>query len=113
MILSRISAPATRRSVLALALPLLATAVCAVNTVPAQAGIGIEIEIAPPAPRFERVPPPRAGWAWAPGYYRWEGRRHVWEPGHWEHDRPGHHWIAAHWVPGEHGHYRFEEGHWD
>ena len=32
----------------------------------------------PPAPVYEVVPAPRAGYVWAPGYYRWDGDRHVW-----------------------------------
>lgn len=103
----------TRRKVLGLALPLAAAAVCAVNALPAHAGL-IDIEIEPPhrPPPHERVPPPRHGFVWAPGYWRWEGHRHVWEPGHWERERHGHHWVPARWVQvGRH--YRFEEGHWD
>jgi hypothetical protein len=107
--ISRLSA--TRRSVLALALPLAAAAVCAVKALPVQAGI-LEIEIAPPEPRVVVEPPPRRGYVWARGYWRWEGRRHVWEEGHWEAERPGHHWVHSRWVPAGR-HYRFEEGHWD
>jgi hypothetical protein len=37
----------------------------------ATAQIGFGVTIAPPAPRYEPVPPPRAGWVWAPGYWNW------------------------------------------
>ena len=50
-----------------------------------QVAVGVRIGVAPPPPRFERVPPPRRGYVWAPGYWRWNasrpsscvGRRHL------------------------------------
>ena len=44
---------------------------------------------APPPPRHEAVPPARAGYVWAPGYWDWRGHRHVWVNGHWERARHG------------------------
>ena len=44
----------------------------------AQASLNVVIGVPPPAPVYEVVPAPRAGYVWAPGYYRWEGGRHVW-----------------------------------
>ena len=41
-------------------------------------GINVMIGTPPPAPVYEVVPAPRHGYVWAPGYYRWEGNRHVW-----------------------------------
>ena len=38
----------------------------------------VDIEVAPPPDRVERVPAPRQGYIWAPGYYRWDHGRHVW-----------------------------------
>ncbi|HWU75348.1 MAG TPA: hypothetical protein VN043_02495 [Rhodanobacter sp.] len=76
-------------------------------------GVGVGIGVAPPAPRYERAPPPRHGYVWAPGYWRWSGRahRHVWVGGHWEHNHPGHHYHPAHWVQRGH-HWRFQDGYW-
>lgn len=89
----------------------LATAVLFGAMSPAFSGVGIDIEIAPPAPRVVVVPPPRVGWVWAPGYWRWDGYHHVWMEGHWMRARPGYHWVAEHWVE-HHRHYRFVPGHW-
>lgn len=78
-----------------------------------QVAVGVQIGVAPPAPRFERVPPPRRGYVWAPGYWRWSARahRHVWVGGSWVVVRPGHHYRPAHWV--RHGHdWRFHPGYW-
>jgi OOP family OmpA-OmpF porin len=36
-----------------------------------------------PAPRYERIPPPRHGMAWHSGYWRWAGGAYVWSPGVW------------------------------
>jgi hypothetical protein len=94
-----------------LSLSLVATTLCLWTALPASAAL-IDIEIAPPAPRHEVLPPPRSGFVWAPGFWEWRGREHVWVAGHWERERRGHHWVPAHWD--EHnGHYRFMEGHWD
>jgi hypothetical protein len=94
------------------AVSVVATALCAWTAMPARAAL-IDIEIAPPAPRVEVVPPARVGFEWAPGYWNYVGRQHVWVAGHWEKARPGHHWVAARWVQHDGGHYRFEAGHWD
>ncbi|WP_432377347.1 YXWGXW repeat-containing protein [Duganella sp. P38] len=41
------------------------------------------ITVAPPPPRYERIPAPRAGYIWAPGYWDWRGNRHEWVGGSW------------------------------
>ena len=71
----------------------------------------VGVRVAPPPPRFERVPPPRMGYVWAPGYWRWAGGRHVWTGGYWVRSRPGYRYAPAHWVRNGHG-WRFREGHW-
>ena len=40
----------------------------------AQGNLNIQIGTAPPAPVYEVVPAPRAGYVWAPGYHRYEHR---------------------------------------
>lgn len=40
-------------------------------------GVDVRIGTPPPAPRYEVVPPPRHGYAWAPGYWAWNGHRHI------------------------------------
>jgi hypothetical protein len=77
-------------------------------------GVGVDIGVAPPPPRFERVPPPRAGYVWAPGYWRWDGRwhRHVWMPGRWVRVHPGYRYRPATWVRGPHGRWHFRAGGW-
>ena len=77
----------------------------------AQININIDLGVAPPAPRFEMVPAPRYGYAWAPGFWRWEGRRHVWEQGRWIETRPGSFWVADRWDARD-GRHHFEPGHW-
>jgi hypothetical protein len=75
------------------------------------AAVDINVDIAPPAPRVEVVPPPRAGYVWAPGYWEWRGHAHVWVPGYWMRERRGLHWVPAHWD--QRGpHWRFVRGHW-
>ena len=47
--------------------------------------------------RVEEVPPPRAGYVWAPGFWEWRGGRHVWVGGHWIGERRGYHWVPDRW----------------
>jgi len=104
-------APVTRLSRTPLVLSALAAAMLMGSMTPAFAAI-VDIQVAPPAPRVVEVPPPRAGYVWAPGYYRWDGHRHVWVDGRWLRERRGMHWIPEHWDE-RHGRYHFVPGHWD
>ena len=79
---------------------------------PASAGADIDIAIAPPAPKIIVAPPPRVGFVWAPGYWRWDGGQHVWVDGRWMRERHNFHWVPEHWDEGRHGHYHFVPGHW-
>lgn len=72
----------------------------------------VDIDIAPPAPREEVIPPPRHGYVWAPGYWSWSRHHHVWVGGRWVRERHGHVWVAAHWED-RHGRWHFEAGHWE
>lgn len=77
----------------------------------AEVSVSINLGMAPPAPRYELVPAPRAGYAWAPGFWQWEGQRHIWSQGHWIEERPGSYWVADRWEPKGGRHY-YEPGHW-
>jgi len=76
------------------------------------AGVNVDIDIAPPALRVETAPPPRAGYVWGPGYWRYEHGQHVWVRGHWLRERRGYHYVPETWVQ-EGPHWRFHPGHWD
>lgn len=82
-------------------------------TPPAEARtyVDLDINVPPPAPRYERVVV-RPGYVWAPGYYRWEGGRHVWVNGYYMRARPGWVWVPHHWVQGPRGGWHFVPGHW-
>jgi hypothetical protein len=82
----------------------------AVFTLPAAAQI--YVDIAPPAPRYEVVPAPRAGYVWAPGYWDYRGHRHVWVKGHFERERKGYYWHPNRWVQHD-GRWQLEKGRWD
>ena len=75
--------------------------------------VGVDyITVAPPPPRFERVPAPRPGFIWAPGYWEWRGNRHEWIGGSWIAERPGFVYSAPRWEQHD-GHWVREEAHWD
>lgn len=78
---------------------------------PAQAQVDIMVNVAPPAPRYEAVPPPRRGYVWAPGRWHWARGQYVWSPGHWIAERPGYRWEAGAWVRRGPGWY-YVPGHW-
>ncbi len=69
------------------------------------------VRSAPPAPRVEVAPPPRAGYVWVAGHWRWAHGGYVWEPGHWQVERVGYHWVPGHWAARGPG-WVWVEGHW-
>ena len=77
----------------------------------AQVNLGVVIGVAPPVAIVEPPPPPRVGFVWAPGFWRWDGHRHDWQAGHWEAEREGEDYIAPEWVEAPGG-WRFVPEHW-
>ena len=65
----------------------------------------------PRGARHEAVPGARRGYDWVPGYWDWNGRRHVWVSGHWERDRPGYAYQRPEWRRDAKGWY-LERGGW-
>ena len=63
----------------------------------AQAAAYVSVQIGPPPMRAEVVPPPRAGWVWAPGHYEWRSNAHFWVPGVWVRERPGYMYVPPRW----------------
>lgn len=82
----------------------------------ASLSVGLTVGVPPPAPVYEVVPAPRAGFVWAPGVYLWEGGRHVWHAGHWIEERRGYRYVAPRWdrvmVEGRE-HWAYHEGRWE
>jgi hypothetical protein len=77
-----------------------------------QARTDFSITIGPPPPVVEVVPPPRVGYVWAPGYWDWNGHRHVWHKGYYVHERRGYRWEPHRWVQ-DGDHWRMDRGHWN
>ena len=77
-----------------------------------QARVYVDVDIAPPAPQVEVIPAARVGYVWAPGYWNWQGHRHVWVRGHYIRGHHGHHWVADSWED-RNGRYHYSRGHWD
>lgn len=86
----------------------------AVATPAAQARgyVAVSVGVPPPPPRHERVVV-RAGYVWAPGYWRWETRRHAyaWRAGYWMRARPGMRWVAPRYIP-RGPRWQFRAGYW-
>jgi len=69
------------------------------------------VMVAPPPPRAERMPGPRAGQVWVPGHWRWTGRDYDWRGGTWVADRPDYAYAPGRWVQADGG-WRWVEGDW-
>lgn len=70
------------------------------------------VEAAPPADIVEvRTAAPFAGAVWIPGYWHWNGNRHMWVGGHWSAARAGMVWEPHHWQRTPHG-WRDVPGRW-
>ena len=72
----------------------------------------IIVEQAPPPIREERMPEPRRGYEWAPGYWAWRHGHHVWMEGRWMRERRGEHWVADRWIE-RNGRWVLVAGHWE
>lgn len=73
---------------------------------------GVGIGTPPPAPVVEYVPVAVPGRVWAPGFWAWNGHRHVWNSGSWERERAGYRHVAGHWEP-RGGRWHFEPSRWE
>ena len=78
----------------------------------AQAQYTAIVSVAPPAPQYEVVPDPRAGYVWDHGHYEWRGNRHVWVPGRWVAARNGHDFQERRWVQRGNGEWVLVGGGW-
>src|SRR5688572_15014145 len=87
-------------------------AAAAAMPLPTLAQASVELNFGPPPPRYEVVPAPRHGYVWAPGYWHWDGRRHVWRSGHYVAERPGYVYHAPRWVE-RNGRWYYAESRWD
>ena len=83
----------------------------AIAPLPAAAAVDVFVNIAPPAPRYEVVPPHREGYVWQPGYWDWRGDRHYWRKGHWVRERPGYYWHPSRWESVD-GRWVMRQGGW-
>jgi hypothetical protein len=65
----------------------------------------------PPPVIVETAPAPRVGYIWAPGYWSWNGYKHVWAEGRWEQVREGYQYASPAWHR-DGDKWRFQEGGW-
>ena len=79
---------------------------------PGMAAVNVVVQVAPPPPRVEHVPPPRYGYIWVPGHWDWRGHRHVWVRGKWLKERPGYRYQPYRWVE-RNGDWYLERERWD
>jgi hypothetical protein len=79
---------------------------------PAYAQVSVNINVGPPAPQYEVVPTIQPGYVWAPGYWGWNGERHVWVRGRAIVQREGYRWEPDRWEQRDRTYYR-TEGHWE
>lgn len=89
------------------------SAVAMVNTEAlAQVNVNIVIGNPPPPVRYEVIPAPRSGYIWAPGYWNWNGSRHVWNGGQWQRARTGYYYTQPQWRQSG-SEWRLDRGGWE
>lgn len=69
------------------------------------------VTVAPPPPRYERVPHARPGFVWSPGHWVWRGNRYDWVGGSWMAHRPGYVYQQPAWNH-RNGHWYMDQGRW-
>lgn len=79
---------------------------------PSVAAVDVYVNTAPPPPRVERVPAARRGYVWTPGYWNWQGKRHVWVKGSYVRERRGYTYRPHEWVERD-GRWQMQRGRWD
>jgi hypothetical protein len=74
----------------------------------------VVIEAQPPAP-IEEVRPaaPFEGAVWIPGYWQWNGVRHVWVAGRWSPQPRDYRWENHGWEKRRDGRWEHRPGHWE
>ena len=94
-------------------LALTALAATLATVAPALASAQVYVRVGPPRPIFERRGPlPGPGYAWHPGYHRWDGGRYVWVPGSYvTAPRPHAYWVQGSWIRTPRGYY-WRDGYW-
>jgi WXXGXW repeat (2 copies) len=59
-------------------------ALCSVPLWSSAQGVGVSVQVAPPAlPIYDQPPMPAAGYMWTPGYWAWGPAGYFWVPGTW------------------------------
>lgn len=91
---------------------LLAAALAAsLGAVVTPASAAVYVRVAPPPPRVEVVPAPRAGRTWVGGHWEWRNRQHQWVAGNWIRDRRGYLYSQPAWVE-DNGRWTMQRGSW-
>lgn len=68
------------------------------SAMPLLSNAAIYVDVAPPEPRHEIVPAPRAGYVWAPGHYVYRNGQYRWVPGHFVREVRGRYYHPGHWT---------------
>ena len=84
----------------------------AATPLPSMAAVEVYVHTAPPPPREERVPAARHGYVWTPGYWNWQGKKHVWVKGSYVRERRGYTYHPHEWVERD-GRWQLQRGRWD
>ena len=69
------------------------------------------IRIDPPAPRMEHHDA-REGYAWVPGAWHWQNKKHVWTEGHYVKERKGYRYEKDRWVMHDNNQWTMQRGGW-
>ncbi len=118
MLVGRIHLAISVLALVAGAVPAMAQSVQVITPAPVQAQPQVLIAPgAPPAPRYEAVPPPPSEQAhvmyWRPGHWMWDGASWAWSQGQYvERPAPQAIWEPGHWMQQPSGGYVWVDGRW-
>jgi opacity protein-like surface antigen len=71
----------------------------------------VYVRAAPPEPRVEVMPAPRANKTWVAGHYEYRNNRYRWIAGTWVQTRRGHVYHQPQWTESN-GRWSYQQGNW-
>jgi hypothetical protein len=71
----------------------------------------IDVNAAPPAPRYYAIPAERPNYVWVQGAWAWDGYQWIWHDGYWQPARAESVWVDGAWVQAG-PRWRWRAGYW-
>jgi hypothetical protein len=73
--------------------------------------VNVDVNAAPPAPRYYSIPAERPNYVWVQGAWAWDGYQWIWHDGYWQPARAESVWVDGAWVQAG-PRWRWRAGYW-